>query len=156
MPRAYIATILSSFEAQKLVKAEGGSAYLNSSVRSQGITGTARNYRPDVLHVGSSGGINTVEVASVSQQSGAARAYLYTKTDDIGNAVASQGRDYYGKVIQYGDSAVGYDDVYTAFYRSSVTGSMAGYQGIQAFANSGSAFGAPYSSSGSGTIRLGK
>ena len=66
--------VRSVFEAQKLVKSQGGTAYLDASISKVGVTGTAKNFRPDVTHVAKNGGINTLEVASVSQQSGGARA----------------------------------------------------------------------------------
>ncbi|CAG0971993.1 partial Toxin subunit YenC1, partial [Anaerolineae bacterium] len=144
------------FEAQKLVKSQGGTAYLDTSISKLGITGTAKNYVPDVTHLADAGRINTVEVASVSQQSGNARRYLDVKTNDIKNAVTSQGGSFEGKVIEYGDARVGVGEVFDAFYSGYVNGALAGYQGLKAFTASEPAVGAPYSGSFSGGVKLGK
>ena len=143
----------SIFEGQKLVKSQGGTAHLDASVKNLGITGTARNYRPDVLHRAANGRINTVEVASVSQQSGNARRYLDVKTADIRNVVTGRGDSFSGKVIEYGDARVGMGEVYDAFYRGRVNSALAGYQGLNAATASQSASAAPYSGTNAGAIR---
>jgi len=148
--------VRSVFEAQKLVKTQGGTAYLDASVSKLGITGTAKNYKPDVLHEAAKGQINTVEVASVSQQSGNARRYLDIKTNDIAQAVATQGRSFGGNVIEYGNARAGVGEVFDAFYGSYVNGALAGYQGLKAFTVSEPVLAAPYSGSNSGGFRLGK
>jgi len=148
--------VRSVFEAQNLVKTQGGTAYLDTSVSKLGITGTAKNYQPDMIHKAASGRINTLEVASVSQQSGNARRYLDVKTADIGRAVERQGGSFGGNVIEYGNARVGVGEVFDAFYGGYVNGALAGYQGLKAFTASEPAIGAPYSGSFSGGVRLGK
>ena len=146
----------SIFEAQSLVRSQGGTAYLDTSVSKLGITGTARNYRPDVTHLANAGRVNTVEVASVSQQSGGARNYLTAKTNDIRNAVTSQGASFGGRVIEYGDSSVGLGEVYGTFYSGAVNNSLAGYQSLKVFTSAEPATAAPYSGGFSGAFKLGK